>query len=85
MPIARRHQLNGSAPASSLATNIAAHFECISTPCPSDGKIYPQPRPKHSVSHRISVRLRREEQARQRRELAIELFGYLPPDTKGVE
>jgi hypothetical protein len=87
MPVANRHHLTGSVPAngqSAFAARIAAHEQMIETPCPTDGKIYPPPRPKHPVRERISARLRREERHRQQIELAIEMYGDLPPDTKGV-
>ena len=42
------------------------------------------PRPRRSIARRIGERLLLEERDRQQRELAIELYGYLPPDAKEV-
>jgi hypothetical protein len=77
MPVARRPE-NGQ---SAFARNLAVYHEIIGTPRP-DGVLMPPPVPKHSVVHRITTRLRLEEQARKRRELLFELYGD-PPDVKG--
>ena len=81
MPVANR---NGQL---SFAAQIAAHEEEVeflrTTPCPTDGLIYPPPVPKRPIVHRITMRLIREERERQRREILYQLYGD-PPNMKGV-
>jgi hypothetical protein len=67
-----------------FAARIAAHNYALSLPCPTDGLVYPPPRPTPSLVTLIGARLRREEEDRQQLERAAELYGPFPPDAKEV-